>query len=405
MAYELYQMLEVSPHASADEIKRAYFRLVRKYSPEKDPEKFKQIRGAYNTLSDAKARLNYDSLQQYGDQIADLINQAEEKMNTEEWSSAISLLKRVLVLAPAADGARNLLGLCYIHMENWDFAIKIYRALTKNNPEVPIYLSNFGHVYKQQAESLEDDNSSGKAQLYQNARECFQQAIKLESFNSDPYLEIARTYLEERNYSEAIAWAEHAINADGKADIYDFDALFFICRVHLFCGESHNIEKTAQRIASLLPDSEEVRKYAAERFTGMGLEVAKVRAKYADAGLLTAAIEFLDVARNFDAGDPDIREIYERVEEMLAPLNEYELLKHDTVVIQGLQKLAAFCLADYFSLHDSEQERRSYLDEITAEIFTDTTRNIQASVRRIKSHYPAIYGLNKDLFNSIEQAA
>ncbi len=403
MAYELYQMLEVSPQASADEIKRAYFRLVRKYSPEKDPERFKQIRGAYNTLSDAKARLNYDSLQQYGDRIADLINQAEEKMSTEEWSSAISLLKQVLVLAPAADGARNLLGLCYIHMENWDFGVKVYRALTKTNPEVPIYWSNFGHVYKQQADSLDDDASSGMQ--YQQAREYFQRAIKLESFNSEPYLEIANTYLEERNYSEAIAWAESAINADGKVDVYDFDALFFICRVHLFCGESHKIETTAQRIASLLPDTEEARKYAGARFAGMGLEVAKVGAKYANAGLLTGAIEFLDVAINFDPSDPDIREIYKRVEEMLAPLNEYELLKHDTLVIQGLQKLAAFCLADYFNLHNSEQERISYLDDVTAEIFADKTRNILASVRRIKSHYPAVYGLNKDLFNRIEQAA
>ncbi|MBR8833687.1 MAG: DnaJ domain-containing protein [Stigonema ocellatum SAG 48.90 = DSM 106950] len=405
MVYELYQMLEISPQASADEIKRAYFRLVRKYSPEKDPERFKQIRGAYNTLYDPTARQNYDSQQQYGDQITALINQAQEKMNVEEWSSAISLLKQVLLLAPAADGARNLLGLCHIHLENWDFAVKVYRALTKTNPEVPIYWSNFGHVYKQQAESLKDEDYSELAQLYHNARECFQRTIKLESFNSEPYLEIARTYLEERNYSQAIAWAESAIGADGKADVDDFEALFFICRVYLVSGESYKIEPTAQRIASLLPEREDAQKYAAERFAGMGLEVAKIGAKYADVGLLTAAIEFLDVARNFDPCDPDIREIYERVEDMLAPLNEYELLKDDSLIIQGLQKLAAFCLADFFSLHHSEQERKSYLDEIIAEIFANSNRNIFPSIRRIKSHYPSVYGLNKDLFNRIEQAA
>ncbi len=403
MAYELYQMLEVLPQASADEIKRAYFRLVRKYSPEKEPEKFKQIRGAYNTLCDPKQRQNYDSLQQYGDQIPDLINLAEEKMHQEEWSSAIPLLQRVLMLAPAADGARNLLGLCYIHLENWDFAVKVYRALTKTNPEVPIYWSNFGHVYKQQAESLHDEDASHNAQLYQNARECFQRAIKLESFNCEHYLEIARTYLEERNYSEAIAWAERAINADGKADVSNFDALFFICRVHLYSGESHKIEKTAQRIASLLPDSEEAQQYAANRFAGMGLEIARVGAKFADVGLLTAAVQLLEIARNFAPSNSDIRETCERVEEMLAPLNEYEILKQDVLIIEGFQKLAAFCLADYFSLHDSDQERKSYLDEIIAEIFAATTTSILDSVRRIKSHYPATYGLNPDLFNRIEQ--
>lgn len=404
MAYELYQMLELSPQASADDIKKAYFRLVRKYSPEKDPERFKLLREAYNTLYDPKARQNYDSLQKYGQEIPELINKAEEKINQEDWTGAASILKRVLMLAPAADTARNLLGVCYIHLENWDFAVKVYRTLTKTNPEVPIYWSNFGHVYKQQAESFNDSDSSRKEQ-YQKARECFQQAIKLESFNSEPYLEIARTYFGEKNYSQAVAWAENAINADGKADVYDFEALFFICRVYLFSGESHKIETTAQRIASVLPDGEEARLYTAHRFASLGLEVAKIGAKYADIGLLTAAIHLLGVARNFAPNASDIKEIYDRVEEMLAPLKEYELIKQDPLIIQGFGRLAAFCLADYFGLHNSDQERKNELNDIISEIFSTPPTQLLNSVRRIQSHYPAIHGLNKDLFNGIEQAA
>jgi len=406
MTYELYQMLEVSPQASADEIKRAYFRLVRKYSPEKDPEKFKQIRGAYNTLYDAQTRQNYDSQQKYGNQIPDLINQAEEKMNQEEWSSAISLLKVVLGLAPAADTARNLLGLCYIHLENWDFAVKVYRALTKTNPEVAIYWSNFGHVYKQHAESLNKENNFYLIQEnLQKARECFQQAIRLESFNSEYYLEIARTYFEEKNYIEAIAWAELAISADSKADVYDFDALFFICRAYLFNGESYKIKEIEQRMISLLPDTEEIKLYAANRFASTGLEVAKVGAKYADINLLTAAIHFLEVAKNFAPNDLDIKEICERVEEMLTPLKEYELIKQDNRLLEGFQRLVAFCLADYFGLHNSDQERKSDLDDIIATIFTATPTNILDSVIRIQSQYPVIHGLNQDLFHQIKQTS
>ncbi|PLZ90693.1 hypothetical protein CEN44_10290 [Fischerella muscicola CCMEE 5323] len=47
MANEFYQLLELSPQATPSEIKRNYCRLVRKYSPEKDPERFKLIREAY----------------------------------------------------------------------------------------------------------------------------------------------------------------------------------------------------------------------------------------------------------------------------------------------------------------------------------------------------------------------
>jgi len=44
------RILGLQPEAGADEIKRAYFRLVRQHPPEKDPEQFQQIRHAYEIL-------------------------------------------------------------------------------------------------------------------------------------------------------------------------------------------------------------------------------------------------------------------------------------------------------------------------------------------------------------------
>ena len=46
--------------------------MVRKYPPEKDPERFQQIRRAYETLSDEKARREYDALQEHGDELDDV---------------------------------------------------------------------------------------------------------------------------------------------------------------------------------------------------------------------------------------------------------------------------------------------------------------------------------------------
>ena len=47
-----YEALGLAPGAAPEEIKRAYFRLVRKYSPEKEPEQFQKIRQAYEALKD-----------------------------------------------------------------------------------------------------------------------------------------------------------------------------------------------------------------------------------------------------------------------------------------------------------------------------------------------------------------
>ena len=67
MAEDLYKVLGVAKGASDEEIKKAHRKLVRKYHPDRNPddpqaeEKFKEIQGAYDTLSDPEKRKQYDA--------------------------------------------------------------------------------------------------------------------------------------------------------------------------------------------------------------------------------------------------------------------------------------------------------------------------------------------------------
>jgi molecular chaperone DnaJ len=63
-----YKLLSVGKEATQAEIKKAYYQLAKKYHPDqnKDPkarEKFVEIQGAYELLSDANKRAQFD---QYG---------------------------------------------------------------------------------------------------------------------------------------------------------------------------------------------------------------------------------------------------------------------------------------------------------------------------------------------------
>ena len=74
---DYYQILGISKDADAEEIKRAYRKLARKYHPDLNPgdksaeAKFKEINEAQEVLSDPEKRSKYDQYGQYWQQVGE----------------------------------------------------------------------------------------------------------------------------------------------------------------------------------------------------------------------------------------------------------------------------------------------------------------------------------------------
>lgn len=403
MAYELYQRLELSTNATPEEIKKSYFRLVRKYSSEKDPERFQQIREAYNTLYDPQAREEYDSLQKHGELISQLSSEAEEKMTEQEFDEAIILLKKILIILPNADSARNQLGLCYAHQQNWDKAISVYQKLTKTKADTSLYWRNYGSVLQSYADSLEEENTL-KQSLYEQAREKYKKVIDLQPFNSEPYVKIAETYVDQKEYERALSWAERALSADGKIDIQDLDTFLYICRIHSYSNQIEKIELVTEKIANVLSEmSEDAYKYVAAQFYNIGLELYKLGLAQSSIYILKVASSFFKAAKKFDPEDEDTKQIKGQLDNLIQAYEQYDSFSEDSRISSGFSILASFYLAR--ALNQEIEDSDKVFEGIISNIFSSNSQAILSSIRTIKLYYSSIYNLNDSLFDEIEKTA
>ena len=92
-----YKVLELTPEATPEDVKKAYFRLVRVHSPEKDPEKFQEIRQAYEVLKDGAPKTEAISFPVPDNpSVAFLLNIAYQQMSNGNYKAAVKYVEEAL---------------------------------------------------------------------------------------------------------------------------------------------------------------------------------------------------------------------------------------------------------------------------------------------------------------------
>ncbi len=88
----LYDVLGIPKGASKSDIKRAYFKMIKIYSPEKDPERFKVIRNAYERLYDDNLREEYNKTLNVSSEFSNEFLICKEYINNLQYKKAVDLL-------------------------------------------------------------------------------------------------------------------------------------------------------------------------------------------------------------------------------------------------------------------------------------------------------------------------
>jgi len=141
LEFNPYEILGVRKWASLKEIKRAYFGLVRKYSPELFPEKFIEIRKAYDSLRFPQRRAKVDILifneirgnigfrgvaAETGSVVK--LNKAIKDLESKGWEKDSGLRKKILILLQKRS-------LVYVSKNYWHEAISEWNRILEFKPD------------------------------------------------------------------------------------------------------------------------------------------------------------------------------------------------------------------------------------------------------------------------------
>ena len=163
-----YRVLELKQSASAEEVRQAYFRLIRKYPPEKDAEKFKTIRAAYDALKHVThLEDHFPGKMPKNPDAAEKVRQAFQNRQDGYHLESAGLFKEALGMVPKDPWLLFHLAFSQRLGGNYDDAIKTLNRLERRIPACPA-------TQALRAMTLQDLGKTRKALKY------FRQAVEME---------------------------------------------------------------------------------------------------------------------------------------------------------------------------------------------------------------------------------
>jgi len=205
----------------------------------------------------------------------------------------------------------------------------------------------------------------------------------------------------EKNYELAIEWVEKAIMADEGIDYKDFDALFYLARIHALSGVPQKVLDVAKRIEELVPSDSDIRLTVAAQFVDAAYELM-------DAKLYTEAGYFIDAALRFDPRNVIHLKLRDKVRLIVEAERFRPSMETDSAIIQPVRTLASLLLRNYAG-HVPENQFAQAAERGRQQIASYSIDNVKKSIDYLKAQYPWFYdlapGMWDDLVNSLKRTS
>lgn len=129
-----YDILKIETAATANEIKRAYYKLIREYTNEKNPEEFKEIRKAYEVLSSEEEKSQYDKVLNMDVSRLEAITLIYDLLGNEEYHDAKIAIKKEMVMGEKNNELIILLAKCEFNLGEYEEVLETLSQVTNPTP-------------------------------------------------------------------------------------------------------------------------------------------------------------------------------------------------------------------------------------------------------------------------------
>ena len=402
----LYEQLGVEQSATAEEIKRAYYRLVRQYSPEKDPETFMRIRKAYEELADQDSRMAYNAslsrLDDISSDTAAIIIEAERLTTKGLVADAISSLERELVKHSEGSAAANsvlyALSVAYLNSGKSGKAYDIVDKLVSEYPERPEYLRLAAIVCSERG-------WTNKAHAFWSELDRIDPGNELNAL-----AKLEKTNLHPGKYGRAVEKVEKCGKKAPLLCARILSNCFTLDRDHSYYMQYAQLELTAVTGSENLPWDDPL--FAANKLAEHTVDIpAKARELVRD---------HLEEDILWGMYAQDRYDILPQVDEVIYNIGAEDLLQTSlykvvsvayaaqAAVRDGMPKtLAAYSVMRAFSQSDycDEKDKAEFRIEVIAYEFDILAgyRQFRAAIRRLHDDYIELYHYSADFLDAIQR--
>ena len=368
-----YEILNVNKDANQEEIKSGYKKMLRKYPPEKEQEKYKEIREAYDTLKDEKSRKNYDAYFHHEKDIKTLEDKYTEYMEAKNYNEAEKVLKKILIISPEIAHIKDKLGEVYVLKKEYEKSIEIYKELIKEYPENVDYLIKLAGNYSQ-------------LKFYDKSGVYYLTAYVLDDSNSEAISGVVHSYIKENKISEAIDFLNENIEKDDKLDFEDFFALSKLLECYIIKNDMSNLKRILEDIKKIALEDEESKSF-------ISWKLGKLAAELYDMGIYEETKEILEICLKLTPDVDIILELYKNVD-LFVEANK--LMNDDN--IYGPSKIPIYNY--FFGGKLDEETKNEIFQKLEERLKTSIGKEyFKGGVQKIKERYPMLY--NEPAINEI----